>query len=91
MSGYCDDCGNTLCVCGVTNNFIATNAEPIARRFHETYERLAPSFGYETRPESTVPWEYMPEHALLVAVVTELLSDDVLIPGAGLQDCDGER
>ena len=26
--------------------------EQLARRFHETYERLAPSFGYETRPDT---------------------------------------
>lgn len=28
------------------------NALEIAKKFHETYERLAPSFGYETRLET---------------------------------------
>lgn len=31
-------------------------AEELARLFHETYERLAPEFGYETRPESATGW-----------------------------------
>jgi hypothetical protein len=33
-------------------------AESLARFFHETYENLAPSFGYETRPETR---EFNPE------------------------------
>lgn len=50
--------------------------EHLARRFHETYERLAPEFGYQTRPESAVPWESVPDanKALMVAVAKELLS-----------------
>lgn len=28
------------------------NGIEIARKFHEAYERLAPSFGYETRKET---------------------------------------
>jgi hypothetical protein len=54
------------------------NVDTLARQFHEAYERLAPSFGYETRPESAVPWEQVPEwnRALMCAVVEELgLSD----------------
>jgi hypothetical protein len=38
-------------------------AEELARAFHEAYERLAPSFGYETRRESAVPWEHIPDGA----------------------------
>ena len=38
-----------------------TTAEQMAKFFHETYERLAPSFGYETRKASAVPWEEVPE------------------------------
>ena len=43
-----------------------------ARLFHETYERLAPTFGYETRRESAVPWEDVPEdnRRLMTAVAT---------------------
>jgi hypothetical protein len=50
-------------------------AESLARRFHETYERLAPAFGYETRRASAVPWEEVPEQnrQLMLAVAAELL------------------
>ena len=37
-------------------------AEDLARFFHETYERLAPQFGYKTRESSAVPWEEVPEN-----------------------------
>jgi hypothetical protein len=48
--------------------------EALARKFHEVYERLAPSFGYETRHESAKPWEEIPEavRALTRAVVAEV-------------------
>lgn len=56
-----------------------TDAERIARAFHETYERLAPAHGYETRKASAVPWADVPDRnrALMVAVVAELLDRDV--------------
>lgn len=46
-----------------------------AKAFHEAYERLAPSFGYETRKESAVPWEQVPEQnrALMTAVCAEVV------------------
>lgn len=52
------------------------DAEVLARHFHETYERLAPSFGYETRPDSARPWAQVPEQnrSLMTAVCTELLA-----------------
>jgi hypothetical protein len=46
----------------------------LAVLFHEAYERLAPSFGYETRVETR---RFDPESKngkLMVAVCTELLS-----------------
>lgn len=57
----CPDCGQA--------------AEALARRFHETYERLAPSFGYKTREESAVPWEEVLERnqRLMIAVCAEIL------------------
>lgn len=53
-------------------------AENLARRFHETYERLAPQFGYETRRESAKPWEEVPEQNrnLMIAVCAEILDED---------------
>jgi hypothetical protein len=54
-----------------------TDAETLARRFHETYERLAPDFGYETRPESAKPWDQVPENnrALMIAVCESILTE----------------
>jgi hypothetical protein len=51
-------------------------AEGLARRFHETYERLAPSFGYRTREASAKPWDEVPEdnRHLMIAVCAEILS-----------------
>ena len=45
-------------------------SEKLARLFHETYERLAPSFGYDARNESAVAWENLPERnrTLMIAV-----------------------
>jgi hypothetical protein len=51
-------------------------AEEVARLFHDTYERLAPSFGYETRKDSAVAWEQVPEQnrLLMTAVAAEVLT-----------------
>lgn len=48
--------------------------DAIAARFHEAYERLAPEFGYDTRPESAGPWEDVPEpnRRLMRAVVADI-------------------
>jgi hypothetical protein len=58
-------------------------AETLARALHETYERLAPIFGYETRRESAVPWEQVPEanKHLMIAACAELLNS-ILAPPA---------
>ena len=55
----------------------AREAERYARQFHETYERLAPMFGYETRKESAVPWENVPQknRALMIAVAGTVVLD----------------
>jgi hypothetical protein len=57
-------------------------AEHLARRFHEAYERLAPSFGYQTREASAKPWSEVPENnrALMVAVCAELLATGPAVP-----------
>ncbi len=56
-------------------------AEQIAQAFHETYERLAPDFGYETREASAKPWSEVPEQnkSLMVAVVQALLDSGVIV------------
>jgi hypothetical protein len=59
-------------------------APRIAKAFHETYERLAPHFDYETRRDSGVPWAEVPEknRLLMEGVVDELLSEKVIFGAA---------
>lgn len=56
------------------------DAKRIARAFHDAYERLAPSYGYETRRASAKPFGDIPENnkALMIATVSELLAHDVI-------------
>lgn len=51
--------------------------EELARIFHDTYERLAPAFGYRTRKASAVLWENVPEpnKRLMIAVAREILAN----------------
>lgn len=49
-----------------------TPGEQLARKFHETYERLAPNFGYETRTETRVFDPTTPNGKLMIAVCTDL-------------------
>lgn len=53
----------------------------IASQFHETYERLAPKHGYETRAESAVPWADVPvaNKELMRSVVAVLLTSGVIL------------
>jgi hypothetical protein len=57
-----------------------TTAERIAEQFHETYERLAPQFGYRTRQASASPWDDVPEpnKSLMVAVAADLIERGVI-------------
>jgi len=52
------------------------NAEQVAKLFHETYERLAPAFGYVTRKSSRLKWDSVPQknRALMVAVSQTVLN-----------------
>jgi hypothetical protein len=49
--------------------------EQLAKLFHGTYERLAPRFGYRTRPESAKHWDAVPSvnKELMIAVSKEVL------------------
>jgi len=50
--------------------------ERLARVFHETYERLAIEFSYDTRAASAVPWEDVPDNnkQLMIAVCNHILT-----------------
>ena len=54
---------------------VERQAEKLAQQFHETYERLAPDHGYETRKASAVPWHDVPEQnkRLMIAVCAHLI------------------
>jgi hypothetical protein len=58
------------------------NSLELAILFHETYERLAPSFGYETRTDTRVFDPESKNGKLMVAVCGELL---------GVQHIDGDQ
>lgn len=61
----------------------ALRALELAQRFHETYERMAPQFGYETRPDTRAFDPDSPNGRLMVAVCTALLTlptDGVMVP-----------
>lgn len=75
------------------NNPITENVEKderLAKLFHDTYERLAPVYNYNTRKASAVPWEDVPENnkSLMVAVAGEIratLNDPLLGPHYALR------
>lgn len=62
--------------------------EQLAQRFHEIYEELAPHFGYETRRESAVQWDDVPEpnKSLMIAVCEQILEE---LEGAANDPADG--
>lgn len=88
MSGHCPRCGRmhsefpptTIKDAGAK---LACSGEleavALAKRFHETYERLAPRLNYKTRHESAVPWHKVPDKnkMLMIAVCEELLKEGI--------------
>lgn len=65
--------------------------EYVARCFHAHYERLAPDYGYETRPESAVAFDDVPltNRALMTDVARHVLRDiaDRTSTATGCQQC----
>lgn len=49
--------------------------EIVAKFFHETYEKLAPDFGYKTRKDSNVDWKDVPDKnkKLMIAVAEKVI------------------
>lgn len=54
----------------------AGSALALAIRFHEAYERLAPRFGYETRPETRNFDPQSQNGRLMVAVCREIIEQN---------------
>lgn len=55
--------------------------EALAKRFHELYESCAPDHGYETRKESSVPWDKVPEkNKALMIYVCSIISKERHLP-----------
>jgi len=50
-------------------------AEELAKIFHDLYEKMAPTFDYQTQDASAVPWEDVPANnkQLMIAVCREIL------------------
>lgn len=82
---WADDIDRALSTLQAVNTIFGTSVgvapvevtrDELARQFHETYERLAPSFDYSTRIESAVPWDDVPDanKSLMLAVADFLLS-----------------
>jgi hypothetical protein len=49
------------------------DGEELARLFHETYEKLASKYGYETRPETREFNPYSANGRLMIAVCKKIL------------------
>jgi hypothetical protein len=65
----------------------ANAALAIATRFHETYERLAPLFGYETRQETRTFDASTPNGKLMVAVCAAIMEEaEVQLPTVRADD-----
>jgi hypothetical protein len=65
----------------------AALVEALARRFHDTYERLAPDHGWQTQETTRgKPWEEVPEHnrRLMLATIDAMLDDGSIEVGSGL-------
>jgi DNA-directed RNA polymerase subunit RPC12/RpoP len=76
----CPECGkdpfeNPICVPESSVGMEQVAAAKLAQQFHESYERLAREFGYETRKESAKPWSEVPEsnRKLMTAVCSEVI------------------
>lgn len=52
-----------------------STAKELAILFHDTYERLAPDFGYETRPDTKQFDPTTPNGRLMIAVCEVVLSE----------------
>lgn len=57
-------------------NEASEQAKALAEKFHNTYERLAPDFGYETREDTKQFDPESPNGRLMIAVCKEVIDAD---------------
>ena len=69
----------------MTKETEAKDVEALARSFHESYERLAPQFGYETRQETRKFDAASDNGRLMIAVCAELLNEARNTPAPSAQ------
>lgn len=66
-----------------------TDAELIAKKFHEVYEELLPTMGsiWETQGRVSKTWEELPveEQWLMVKVVDQLMEEKIIYKGRNLR------
>lgn len=78
----------TCHVCNGSGRLDGKALEAAAKAGHDTYERLAPDYGYETRPESRIKWDDLPQAHRNLMVVAYTAGVDAYL--AALQeDTDG--
>lgn len=55
-------------------------AERIAKEFHDTYEKLAPQFGWNTQTSSRKPWADVPKEnkLLMIEVIHDLMDRGII-------------
>lgn len=58
-------------------------ATEVAMRFHDTYERLAPTFGYHTRVETRQFNPDSPNGRLMIAVCRDLINQGLVAKDSG--------
>lgn len=70
----CETCRQAVKEFAVEREF--ENADSLAKFFHDTYEGIAPDYGYKTREESAVPWSDVPDKnkALMIDVADRILT-----------------
>ena len=63
------------------------NAERLARLIHETYERLAPGYGWHSNRPTACAWPDLPPNnqALMVATAAEVLKVLEIEEGYGVE------
>ncbi len=78
MKWKCVHCPAVLPIAKAENRINATeglSAEALARKFHEYYEELAPSFDYETREETRNFAPHSRNGKLMIAVSEKIMAD----------------